>query len=770
MHATVLFYLCYMTSILHRVTLVYNCRLLIIIVLLQVNLAPNLTLPDLVLYTVVANDANISCPTCCNLTLCITKLQALNKSFVTLTFTEGVHYLQGNIVLDNYDEFFMTSFSKKTVDNHYNDLMMSSAIIDCRFGLGGLSFHNITSVFIFNLSFKGCSLWIGEASHDVTLVETVMLDSPYRAITIQNSHDIYVSHCSFLNNGWNNDYNSKNCFYNSNQDNGHLFIYNNGSDARFSVEYTNFTNGCSSTLGGGLRILIKEYQNATAAVGNNFMDVAYCIFDNNTAPFGGNMAVQIFGDAQHKQVDSTISILNCSFIQGNSVDENDSDCWKYDHQELGSGGIEVHIATATLWNITIFNSTFVNNTACKAAGGFAAYISFFSEIIIANCIFNGNKGTWNGRVAIYPHPYVTYYQNIIVSYATNINEKTTTRITITQSTFVNNEAKLFAAGLTIMYVVVADIIIMDCVFTANNGAILYVYIQGLSMSQKLTSISIGNTSITNNFLLRYHELELFNAAVVMEAPKASNIYFNNSNISHNKMTGIAVVGVVILFDGNNIICNNSSPGNYGGAMQLMAIKSVHVFGTLMIVGNTAAVYGGGIFINDDPLLSNQRSLVPGIKEGCLIQLQTAQESRIIFKDNIAGITGNDLFGGTFYACAHVGRETGIFSSDYFSFNYPLVFLNCSINHYWSYDNTDNSSVSSLPGLVCLCINSTMDCTIRSMQYQVYPAQTLALDVVTVGKCGGVSPGAVLTTIHGGNYIPLLKEKLQLKGTVCPFTT
>ena len=45
--------------------------------------------------------------------------------------------------------------------------------------------------------------------------------------------------------------------------------------------------------------------------------------------------------------------------------------------------------------------------------------------------------------------------------------------------------------------------------------------------------------------------------------------------------------------------------------------------------------------------------------------------------------------------------------------------------------------------MCPCVNGTVNCTVRSLDRQVYPGQILNVSLVTVGLCGGVSPGTVV---------------------------
>ena len=58
-----------------------------------------------------------------------------------------------------------------------------------------------------------------------------------------------------------------------------------------------------------------------------------------------------------------------------------------------------------------------------------------------------------------------------------------------------------------------------------------------------------------------------------------------------------------------------------------------------------------------------------------------------------------------------------------------------------------SPVSSHPLVVCPCVNNAVDCTVKSLDRQVYPGQILNVSLITTGLCGGASPGTVAVDHH-----------------------
>ena len=63
--------------------------------------------------------------------------------------------------------------------------------------------------------------------------------------------------------------------------------------------------------------------------------------------------------------------------------------------------------------------------------------------------------------------------------------------------------------------------------------------------------------------------------------------------------------------------------------------------------------------------------------------------------------------------------------------------------------------------VCIC-NDSVDCTIRSLYKQMYPGQLITLSLVTVGQCGGISPGVLLTESNGVDIILITSDQQTLK--------
>ena len=125
-----------------------------------------------------------------------------------------------------------------------------------------------------------------------------------------------------------------------------------------------------------------------------------------------------------------------------------------------------------------------------------------------------------------------------------------------------------------------------------------------------------------------------------------------------------------------------------------------------------------------------------------------------FTNNSAAIAGDQLYGGVFIFCHISGKiyedhlDVAVLNND--CPNVPDTIKNVPSVH-------PLSPISSDPLVVCPCVNgtSTVDCTVRSLDREVYPGQMLQVPLVTVGLCGGVSPGAII--VEYGKHINLISS-------------
>ena len=208
------------------------------------------------------------------------------------------------------------------------------------------------------------------------------------------------------------------------------------------------------------------------------------------------------------------------------------------------------------------------------------------------------------------------------------------------------------------------------------------------------------------------------------------IRMDNVTLSNNK-NGMIVEGNNELKFVNNPsrMINNTSPTNGAG----MFIKDVSVVSNTEVyfINNTAMGVGGAIYVN-------------------IVQLETFIEPRCtfdnfrpVFINNSAYVAGNNIYNGEYWNC----RNLRDYSNTVYVYTLKKL-VNCSGVQYLStfpHENPLSFYITSTPIGVCMCTNDNkIDCTSRNVFKQLYPGQSITLPLVTVGMCGGLSPGVLLT--------------------------
>ena len=264
--------------------------------------------------------------------------------------------------------------------------------------------------------------------------------------------------------------------------------------------------------------------------------------------------------------------------------------------------------------------------------------------------------------------------------------------------------------------------------TLNNVVVSNSLAGGLSIDSNGDNIQLYNVTVTNN-----------NGGGVTMTYNRNLIVISNLSVINNTDTGMYIDGVtnVTFTNQSSTLINNSSPGNGGG----MWIGKDIVIGGEAIVSfynNKARGVGGAVYVD---------TRTRGVKNCTFLYLTPK------FKNNSGEIAGNDIYGGTYSSC--IGRI----------YIYHIVTkfmeaINCynSNNNYLfrNFPTPISSHVTSSPIGVCLCTsNSVIDCTNRSINRELYSGQSITLPIITVGVCGGISPGEIVTNnINAGVQVIL----------------
>ena len=497
--------------------------------------------------------------------------------------------------------------------------------------------------------------------------------------------------------------------YNTSDIGGILYI-SCVTDTHLTITNSAFTNNLIGGNGGGLFIYsdIDIHNNIT---------ITNSAFTNNTV--GGNGGgLHIYSGTD---IHNNITITNSAFTN-NTVGGN-------------GGGLHIYSGTDIHNNITITNSAFTNNIVGGNGGGLRIYsdTDIHNNIIITNSAFTNNTvGGYGGGLHIYS--------------VTDIHND----ITITNSMFTSNTVGGGGSGLLIDSIIGIhnNIIIINSTFTFNSvvdGGGLYIYSYSDSDYENIT---IVNSIFTNNK----------GSGLILNSAKHYEVKLSKVMILNNNHSGIIVLNrvTVVFTEGHSIVANNSSPTDGGGIyLGKDCYLTTSNGGHVSFINNTAYRYGGAIYsLDSDYYLFSTLKVYALLVDQC-----TVYDLSATFIDNSAVISGDQLYGGVFVLCQHTVIE----------YDYLQHLLKCTNVPNTIENNISSvhplSPVSSHPLVVCPCVNGIVDCNVRSLHRQVYPGQILNVSMVTVGLCGGVSPGTVVAN-HKQHIILISNVTTDYTSTSC----
>ena len=405
----------------------------------------------------------------------------------------------------------------------------------------------------------------------------------------------------------------------------------------------------------------------------------------------------------------------------------------------------------------IRHTAFIHETIIIAEANWGGlYMSTDSvclHTIISNSIFVAHKSTTVVNIPI------QYDDNLICPYA-NV---TFTNVTISGSSFIYVR---YNGNINFTDIKIANIervslesdghqISLTRVSIANGG----LFITNCEYAT-LTNVSVINSPVTGIKIQFCNTATLTNVfesnstgGLVLRHIKGI-VYFVNCTITNNSKSGLYASGNMLLSFINypSFITNNISPDN-GGGMWISESTTLIFSKPVFMINNTARGVGGAIFANVD----ESASLMPYCTIDNVIKL--------FFQDNVGQLGGNDVYGGFYWDCCiptiiaadlACNQNVKSMSAELFAKQ-----INCSDNPHFSNYFTESlqSHFTSNPIGVCMCVNNgdNIDCSIRNINREIYPGQSINLSLVTVGVCGELSPGQLVTS---GNEI----DVLLLRGT------
>ena len=644
----------------------------------------------------VSSNTNDDCPRPCHpLSYYITHTDTYFTSNATFIFMEGEHILDSKglvrVVINNVDNLTLRGES-----GHSN----TDVIIKCSSNTRGLVFNNGSIINIYDITITGCgqqdtiplsftniaSLYI----HHITLYNNIYNGSNYIGGGALYIHcDIRDTYIKITNSAFTNNTVGHN--------GGGLLIYtDNGAHNSITITNSAFTNNTVGHDGGGLLMY-------TDNGAHNSITITNIAFNNNRVGGRGGLYICIFTNTG---THNNITITNSLFIN-NRVGHD-------------GGGLLMYTDNGAHYSITIINSAFTNNTVGRDGGGLLIHTDngAYNSITITNSAFTNNTiGRDGGGLYIFTN--TGTHNNVTITnsaFTTNTvggggglyiciltNTGTHNNITITNSAFTNNTVGAYGGGLYI--------------FT-NTGA--------------HNNITITNSACTNNAIGGYG-----GGLAIETYSNMDNCIIVNSTFANNHGSGILIGHVTLIFtEGHSIVANNSSPTDGGGiSLSENSYLTTSNGGHVSFINNTANRYGGAIytFANDYTILRS-KALFTYLSQCTVYNLSAT------FINNSAARAGDHLYGGVLTFC-NISSNDHIYYYEYL--HYLLQCINVPDTLKRAPSVHPLSPVSSDPIVVCPCVNGTVDCNITSLCREVYPGQIFNVSLVTIGLCGGVSPGTVV---------------------------
>ena len=519
----------------------------------------------------------------------------------------------------------------------------------------------------------------------------------YRGIFITSVSDVYFNNLSVQNSSkfglWINNTATVTIDSCSFSQNGANVIMNLVKTVRIS--YSNFTFGCCYCNCSGFSIQTVDISNSSST--NVTIEITGClVYSNNGSTVGGaNVYSTIRGSL-------TLIIQNTIFKNNNG--------------NKGNEGLGVHVSVDGHSYIFISGVRFLYN---KCTGAATIHTGSGGALLFVQ---SGSQNT----LTITNSTFIENYQNGL---HLSLQEKHLILTFIKNTTFCLNFGVGGLVGGAFIYIISnyysanVSLFILNTKFDSNTGVALRIH---GDFTLTMVDVYVTKTvSITDSPTSQ----DIEGALQLICLGLHEGLSLSNVHVTNNNMAGVWIEGCQVLFAVKPSIIANKSPGNGGGiyAKSNSILSSLNA--TVHFINNTATQYGGAIYstANLVSTFSNQL-LYYGID--CTFYYFVAT-----FSDNYAQIAGNDIYGGYYYGEAILPYFNDVVKCNYHNLQSVACFSKI----------LSSSSISSAPLGACICINNSyIDCTQRLLDKEAYPGQTITLSLVTVGMCGGISPGSIVT--------------------------
>ena len=656
-------------------------------------------------------------------------------SGMTLYLQPGVHTVYNSTIVRDLTNISIIGMSETSRD---------SVIITCS-EAQGLSFSNITGLFLTNVTISNCGLSGEQLAKSVAILRDQM--DMFIVIPTSLQVALFMGVCKDV--------------------------------SMVNVAVTN-TSGVGLI---GVNILGISLMSGVDFTYNRYSS---CIADDFPKIIGGG-AYFFYGDVStDSQTDSFQNATTSLLLTGSRFEYN-SDCSlvalvEANYQYIvsgfgdalytvgGGGGLTVFLAQRDFpINVSVTSCTFYRNSA-RYGGG--AHVGFFSgvelsQVYFSDCIFDSNHGEMleNGGagLAVFTGLYNPLYDNMTI--ATD-----SVRVFVTGSAFVRNRAvkggglftfSLFNGQTSLLDTNIIEtfsvlFIVVNCSFFQNSG----LYGAGLSSTQRIdygyngkVALVIGNSTIAENTHIGKRKMsEVANtdsSAFLLESVVA--IALDSLEISDNTVTGMHILSSLFVASRGASVTFSRNNGLLGGAVHLAGIIpviSVVFDSNITFIENRATLRGGAIYVTprvmsaDDILLplNDECFFLPLSSENCGTFEEcynlSALNVHVSFHGNEAPL-GGAVYGSTLESCLWVAPikrfrdrvAPNLHILQFIAIRFPNVIdIDTGLN--------DSSTVSTVPSQI----------VVNASQAELMPGQVTRLTITVMDDYNNEVPSVISSLV------------------------
>ena len=412
--------------------------------------------------------------------------------------------------------------------------------------------------------------------------------------------------------------------------------------------------------------------------------------------------------------------------------------------------IEYNVCSTSLniVNVSSFNSKTGLLIVTKAPVPQCSGIDIWRTVSVTNAIFVNTKirvGSSESSLGSTPLQGKVQYQ-IILSNVTVMGGSDASEFDNVHGVILRHSVFEKCGGIRIMNVTMR--IEGHFLYKSNNVAVGI--LTSFDNSDTGTVVTLGHRAIAtfqDNVVMSGLQSPLHVTGSTINMKNGAHMAFTNNTGSI--CGGMLLYNTIVQFlPEENSMEFSHNTGSTGGAMALYDRSLLDfrcAFATLNFMDNHATDVGGAIYVLDSGYFTRQYFFLSFYSIYRLCPFRIIPEFK--FANNTAQFAGSALYGGWVDSLAY-----GIYQ----------ITLSSVLTHLVN-DKEHPSLISSDPTRVCLCVDSTPNCTITEISVDRYPGQTYMVSAVAVGQRFGTVPSTIQAQFDGIESTGEIEEVQQIQG-------